>query len=389
MDTITTEQKGEDRRKRDLRTGWAIAKAFVAPSLKRKYRYSCDTIDIDGPFLIIANHANNQDPILMGLASPERPLSFVGSEHLERLGFITKLLTKYFSLIPRSKASSGFGAVRNILDRLKKGGAVMLFAEGDCTWDGVTHGVFPATGKLAKAAKVPLVTYRLEGNYLSRPRWADSARRGRLTGKLVGIYSPSELAAMSPEEVTRAIDRDIFYDSWAAQRDDPVPFSSNRRAEGLERALFICPECGRVEAMASKGNRFFCKNCGAQWEVDEYCFLHGPRFSTIAEWDAWQEKAVREMAGEELFKFKAVFTDLAAGISKKALVSLDASNGRINVSGRDAIPFSEITDMAMVKTNRLLFAFGGSYCEIKTKRGILRPYLLSRNAFRDETGGNQ
>ena len=389
MESQTPEKNEELRRKRDLETGWRIANAFVVPSLKRKYNYSCDTIDIAGPFLVIANHANNSDPILMGIASPNRPMSFVGSEHLTRLGLITKLLTKFFSLIPRSKAASGFGAVRSILEKLKKGDPVVLFAEGDCTWDGVSHGVFPATGKLAKAARVPLVTYRLEGDYLSAPRWADSQRRGRLTGKLIRVYSPEELAKMSPAEVTNAIDRDIFYDSWEAQKSDPVPFISKKRAEHLERALFICPHCGQAEQMASKRNGFFCKSCGGDWEVDEFGFLHGGVFSTVAEWDAWQRKAVREMRGESLFSAKGTFTDLKTGRKKKVSFSLDTENKRITFAGMAAVSFADITDMAMVKTNRLLFDTKEGYCEIKSKRGILRPYLMAWQTFREEKGENQ
>lgn len=389
MESKTPEKKEELRRKRDLETGWRIANTFVVPQMKRKYNYSCDTIEAEGPFLIIANHTNNNDPIFMGIASPDRPLSFVGSEHLARLGLVTKLLNKFFSLIPRSKAASGSGAVRAILERLRKGDAVMLFAEGDCTWDGVTHGVFPATGKLAKAAKVPLITYRLEGGYLSCPRWADSHRRGRLIGRLVRVYSPEELSEMSPAEVTSAIDRDLFYDAWSAQRQAPVPFRGKRRAERLERALFICPECGRAENMASKRNEFSCGNCGAKWQVDEYGLLHGPRFADISEWDAWQKTAIAGMAGESMFNMKAVLTNLTSGGRKKVNVSLDAANGRIKVSGRDAIPFPSISDMAMVKTNRLLFDTEEGYCEIKSKRGILRPYLLAWQAARAAKGENQ
>lgn len=371
------------------RRAWRLTYITAKPVMAHKYNFTCDQIGINGPFLLVSNHACNADPILIGLSSKDMPLTYVASEHLERMGAVTKLLTRYYSIIPRKKASSAADTVKSVLRALKRGAPVVLFAEGECTWDGVSAPVFPATGKLAKVSRVPLVTYRLEGNYLSMPRWADSSRRGRIRGRVVHRYSPEELARMSPDEITAAINRDIYEDAWETQRRDNVILASRKRAEGLERALFICPECGEIGGLQTKGDAIFCTKCGMRVTVDQRGFFRDGRFSTVREWDVWQREQFPRLtenpAHAELFPADGVLTDLSAGTKRKISFCLDLAGGAMVIGG-EHIPLPDFSDMAMVKTNRLLFGWNGDYYEIVSKHGILRPYLLAKQLYSIEKG---
>lgn len=372
------------------RRAWRLAQRIVAPVMARKYNFIFDQIGMDGPFLLVANHACNVDPILVSLSSRDKPLSFVASEHLERLGALTKLLTSNFSVIPRKKASSAADTVKSVLRALKQGASVVLFAEGECTWDGVSAPVFPATGKLAKVCRVPLITYRLEGNYLSLPRWANAARKGRIRGQVVHRYSSEELAGMSAEEITAAINRDVFEDAWETQRRVHAPFVSKSPAEGLEKALFICPDCGKIGGLHTKGDAIFCDKCGMRVTLDGGSVPQSGRFSTIREWDVWQQEELLRRIGAGngsvvLFPADGTLTDLNRGTKRKVRFHLDLVHGAMVIDG-ESVPFSEVSDMAMVKTNRLLFGRNGGYNEIMTKRGILRPYLLAKQIYLREKG---
>lgn len=382
---MSGEKMKNDRGKKIRARFWKHLYSAGERIIPKRSGYSFDVIDLEPPFLMISNHVTNDDPFYTGLAYRKAPLAYVASEHIFRQGLVSKLLMRYFAPIPRPKADSGVGTVRAVLKRLREGDPVVLFAEGDCTWNGVSGSIFPATGKLAKASGVPLVTYRLERGYLTRPRWSKNRRKGRMHGRLVGIYSPEELKKMSPDELDRVINRDIFYDAWAAQREDPVPFRSKAPAEGLERALFICPECGDADCMASNGSSFFCRTCGAGWTVDEYGFLKGPSFGTVAEWDAWQRSAVRDVREDGLFAAECTLCDFDKGTKRKTTVSLDTENGAIRLGDGAEAGFSDISDMAMIKTDRLLYTDGAGYHELKSKRGILRPYLVAWQAYREGT----
>ena len=67
------------------------------------------------PTLIISNHVTNFDPILVALSFPGRRFHFVASEHLFRMGFVSKLLTYLFDPIPRRKGVSGGDTAMAIL----------------------------------------------------------------------------------------------------------------------------------------------------------------------------------------------------------------------------------------------------------------------------------
>ena len=379
------EDMGESENTKDRRSAlWRLLHWAARNFLARKFDYTYEQIECEAPCLIVSNHVTNNDPFFVGLAHKSSPLSYVASEHIFRLGIISKILIKLMDPIPRSKAASGAGTVKACLRRIKNGESIALFAEGDCTWDGRSAEVFPATGKLAKVCGAPLVTFRIEGGYLSSPRWAKKLRRGEMHGAPVHVYTVEELKGMTPEEVTACINRDIYTDAREEQKKTPTVFRSEARAEGLERALFICPCCGEADCMKSKKHRLLCEKCGAEWEMDEYGAIKGPKFGSVAEWDEWQKNAVRDMKGGKLFALEGTLTDIGAAAKQKTEVWLDADGGGIVFDGGRREPFSDITDMAMVKTNRLLFEDGEGYFEIKSKRGILRPYLMAWRAARGE-----
>ena len=375
---------------------WRFLQWFAPRFVIRRFRYSCDRIEGGGPCLIVANHVTDLDPFFVGVAHKDSPVAFVASEHIFRMGLVSKVINALLAPIPRSKAASGASTVKNCLRRLRAGESVGLFAEGDRSWDGLTHAVFPATGKLAKAAGVPLVTFRIEGGYLSSPRWADTVRPGRMHGTLVHTYSAEELKAMTAEEVTAAIDRDIFEDAWARQLAEPVVYESKAPAEGMERAFVVCPGCGRIGTLRSRGNAVFCPECGFKASVDKNGFFEeGAPFRTPAEWDEWQKNELASLvrSGKSMSMGEPVlcrFSELdeGGGKSKKlgsVLLDADMGSGEL-VAGDMRFPLEGIANMSMVRANRLLFTSPEGYYELKCKKGVLRKYLLLWQAEREVRG---
>ena len=371
----------KDRRQRF----WRLLASGARRTLARRYNYTCEPITTEGPCLIISNHVTNSDPFLVGLAHANEPLTFVASEHIFRQGLTSKLITKLLDPIPRSKAASGAGTVKSCLRRIKDGEAVALFAEGDCTWDGLSAGIFPATGKLAKACGVPLVTFRIEGGYPTRPRWSKHSRRGKMRGGPVRVYGVEELKAMTPEEVTAAIDRDIFEDAWARLRGEPVRYIGKKKAEGLERGFYICPKCGGMR-LSSKGDELRCADCGLVCTVldnAEFAFEPPVGIKNAADWDILQRERMEgilkgELEEPEADEVECLFTNVGTDEKQKARLAVDIAKRRLRVTFggyEQSFVFSDISDMSMVKTNRLLFTSGEGYYELKCKRGCLRRAL--------------
>ncbi|MBO7185127.1 MAG: 1-acyl-sn-glycerol-3-phosphate acyltransferase [Oscillospiraceae bacterium] len=340
------------------------------------FKHDSDREDV--PTLIISNHVTNYDPILVAFSFPGRRFHFVASEHLFRMGFISKVLNYLFQPIARRKGVSGGDTAMAILRKLKEGKTVGLFAEGETTWDGKTGSVVSATGRMAKMSGCRLVTYRLEGGYFTAPRWGKGIRRGRMYGRIVGVYSPQELKAMTKEQVQAVIERDIYEDAHARQLENPVAYGKRRRAERLESLLFQCPSCRKFGKLTSRGNYLHC-SCGEKWEYTAFgTFEPAAPFENVAQWDAWQQES---LGAEQLPRFRE---------KGATLYQLDTEHGQqllgkgdlvlkedvLSCAGHD-FAMAEISTMALVTARRVLFTVGNSYYEaVMDEACCLRKYLL-------------
>jgi 1-acyl-sn-glycerol-3-phosphate acyltransferase len=250
--------------------------------------------------LVISNHTTDADPVFVGMSFPER-LSFVASEHVFRMGFGSQLIRFLFDPIVFHKGAVDSAAIRVMIGRLKDGGNIGLFAEGNRSFSGVTGEIPEATGKLvrlaASTAGASLVTFRIRGGYFMQPRWGRRMRKGPVRGGPVALYTAKELLAMSGPDITALIARDIHEDAYASQKAGPRRYSAKRRAPGyglaehLETALYLCPSCaaaGRAQGgLASRGDTLRCA-CGLETRYDEYGGLTGGPFATVRDWWFWQ-----------------------------------------------------------------------------------------------------
>lgn len=354
--------------KRHVRT-YHILKALLSPFFKWRFKiHSQPAPDITGPYLVLANHNADLDPVIIHF-SFKKLLYFVASEHVFRAGFISRLLKRYFDPISRLKGGADISTVREIMHRLKHGMRVCIFAEGNRSFNGLTCPIPASTGRLAKVCGVPLITYKFEGGYFTTPRWAYTMRHGRMRGYVVKVYSPEQLKTMSVDELNAAIAADLFEDAYARQATEKVRFKGKRLAEGLEAALFICPKCERIGTLHSKGNAFFC-DCGLKAEYDEFGYLSGTSYSTVTEWDAWQQEKLAQIAlGLEE---EAAFGDISVTLirihanHKSEMIYFGAIamfRDRI-ICGDLTFWIRDIPDMAIYGRANITFTCGSGHYEI-------------------------
>lgn len=347
---------------------WRFLRRAAGGVLRAIFRYDCEIVEPEArPYLVVANHNTDLDPALVGLSFPEQ-MYFVASEHVFRKGFGSWLLRTFFAPISRMKGATDAQAALDIIRALRRGDNVCLFAEGNRSFNGVTGPAFPATGKLAKASGATLVTYHITGGYLTTPRWSHTMRHGRMHGACVHVYTPEQLKAMRPEEVNAHIAEDLFEDAFARQQSEPVRYAGKRLAEGLENALFLCPKCGRVGTLKSEGDRFFC-DCGLTVRYTEYGFFEGEDapFSTVRDWDAWQEEALQRLAADGVSFTDADMTLKAVNarhrMKKVDCGTLFMDRERLTL-GSASFPLADISGFAVIGANKLMFSAGGGHYEI-------------------------
>ena len=390
---------------------WGFAQLIIGGWIRRKFGFSCDDFEpaeIKGPLLVTINHASAYDPIFVGAVFRNKPLTFIASEHILRSKW-GPFLDKYLSILPHRKGAPGSRTALIAMKRMKKGESVFLAAEGEQTWNGRPMPVMPYTGRLARASGATLVTYVIEGAYLSAPRWAMHTRKGKVYGRLAGVYSPEELKAMSDEEVEKVIARDLAFDIWEWQKtspEGPVKYRCSKGgfADGLERLVFTCPECGSVGTLKSKGDSISC-SCGFRLRMlDTGFFEEGTPFGTIPDWEEYDRKTLESMLKEMM---KANADDKDSGAAGEDTVFTDdgvvlhrildghrdeeAARGKLSLIFKDgefrlcigdfSFDLRKISSMTMILAGRIVFSDDSGYYELlsnKKNRTNLIKYVIAR-----------
>jgi len=325
---------------------------------KWKFNYEFDSLEgIEGPYLLLPNHNLELDPLLIGVAV-NKHLYFVASEHITRKGFVSWLLMRYLKPIIHKKGRQGVYTVKEMLKTLKSGTSVCIFPEGNRSFNGVTGEMMPAIGKVARKSGAKLVTYRIEGGYLTQPRWSKTLRKGKLKGRLIHEYTLEELKSMTDEQVNNAICRDLYEDAYATQKQERIPFKGKNLALGMETTVFCCPQCGQFGTLKSKGNEVFC-TCGFRAEYDVYGDLTDTkgRKYTVTELDEMQKKALEALVeahqGEEpLFSDQVTLYEIDSKhqCTGTRECTLAAYQDRFEC-GEYKVPFATMQGMAIYSRN--------------------------------------
>jgi hypothetical protein len=325
---------------------------------------------------VLCNHVTNVDPLLSGLAFKDS-MYFVASDHLFRMGLISKLLVFAVSPIARAKTTTDTKTVLQIFRRLKEGHNVCIFAEGFSSFSGVTGPIPSSIGKLVRRTGATLITYRLRGGYLTYPRWSQTVRKGWMAGEEVRQYIPSELKTMTDEQIERLIELDLYVDAYADQKAAPVAYCGKSPAEHLENALYCCPHCMSFSTMTSRNDLFSC-TCGYIVRYTPYGFFETPSasripviFETISEWFFWQKGMLHRMIMEHNSASQEgpLFTDQ----DQQLLQTVRATKNILLASGTltfftDRLVFtpengsprifllSDITDLSIITQKTIIFS---------------------------------
>jgi 1-acyl-sn-glycerol-3-phosphate acyltransferase len=358
--------------------------------LSRHFRIHCIGKELFNtlkpPFVIIPNHVAMLDSLMVGSNVPQ-PIYWIASDGNMRTTFM-RFVLKLVGTIPKSKYIPDLETINGIVEVVRKRkGVIGIFPEGTATFDGHTRDLVPATGKLLKLLKVPVVTAIVKGAYHSMPRWSWTNRLGRVEIEFKLAISAEETKQLKADEIFMRLKDALEYDEAEWQKERQIPYSGKARAENLQTVLFRCPTCGDDESMRSLGHRFTCEACGASWYLDRYYRLRpqggnlNPQgLGTIRDWSLWQEKsfaaALRQRVGS---KGKPLFSDnVSIFLGRKLNPLRKVETGRfelypdrmqLNTPGR-----MQFTALEAGQGNNLMFPLTEIEGEGIFKRNILEFY---------------
>ncbi len=279
---------------------WRLNCMTIGPALRFHYNIAVDA-EADPfpepPFVCVSNHGTFFDPWIIGVRSPHA-LSIMMNDDGFRSGAATRWYLNAIGAFPKKKGAHDFVAMKRLLGLLRNGAASLIFPEGQTTWDGRTQPVYAGIERIIKRTGSHLVITRLEGNFLSRPWWAHAGRKGQV--RLYRRVLPaSAIKDMSERQVLSAIIEGIRTNEIANPRNRQFTFRGRNLALGLERLLWLCPQCREEDTLITEGDRLRCDACGGDWRLSAHGDLFpvnqpAMRMMDLTAWADMQKTTARE-----------------------------------------------------------------------------------------------
>ena len=370
LDKDSTKKKQKHWVKKRHAAVFAFLRFAMAPFLWLRYHYRAEKAPIrKGPCIVLSNHQATMDPFFISKAFPFQ-LYFYASDDLFNLK-VSPLIRYLAAPIPKSKSVADLKAVMISLRVLREGGAIGITPEGNRTLSGRLWEMGDSVAKLVKTAKVPLVLFNLCGGYGTDPRWGVKIRRGtKFVGRVRRILTPEEYAGMSDEELFGIIKNELDVDDTLSGKR----YKSRRRAEYIERALYMCPVCGSIGTIHSHGTGFCCTSCKTEAEYTEDLKISPPvgGYSRIYEWYEWERQEIvrRILGGEKISDGDILFRE-SVKLQKKIklpgnTVTLDKDSLMISGGGTETrYPLAEIDAITAVGKKKFNFYYKGKILQVK------------------------
>lgn len=169
--------------------GWCAAQVVFRGLFRARF-YGADQVPRTGPVILAANHASYLDPPLIGTGLP-RLVHFLARNTLFDQPLLRALLRSW-EVVPVDRDGAGAAGLKAILDRLRAGGAILLFPEGTRTADGRLQPARPGIGLIVAKSDCPVVPVRVFGTFEA---WGRHQRRPRLRPVAVRYGTPLDFAA--------------------------------------------------------------------------------------------------------------------------------------------------------------------------------------------------
>lgn len=355
------------------------------------------------PYLILMNHQTPFDQFFVCMAF-HGPIYFIATEDILSNGFVSKIIKWAVAPIPIKKQAGDFSAVMTTLRVAREGATIAMAPEGNRTYSGKTEHINPAIAGLAKKMKLPIALFRIEGGYGMEPRWSNVTRYGtKMRAYVARVIEPEEYANLSNDELYEAIKDGLFVDEGKA---DGV-FRSSKRAEYLERAVYVCPFCG-LSDFESHGNEAECKTCHRKVLYGEDKTITGIGyefpFRFMTQWYDYQAEYINNLDllsydKEPAFRDTANMFEVILNKRKEPL----RHNARICLYGNRVVidenserelqlPFSEIAAVSVLGRNKLNIYHGSNVYQFKGSKRFnalkyVHFYYRHKNIVRGEMNG--
>lgn len=354
----------------------------------------------DRPYLILLNHQTAFDQFFVAY-SFRGPVYYMASEDIFSKGWVSSLIRWLVAPIPIKKQATDLTAVKNCIRVAREGGTIAIAPEGNRTYSGKTEYMSPAIAGLARKLGLPIALYRIEGGYGVHPRWSDVVRRGKMRGYVSRVIQPEEYANMTNDELFAIIEKELYVDEAVAD----AHFLSGKCAEYLERAMYVCPDCG-LTTFESHGNEITCRQCGKKVHYSTDKRLSGVEcefpYEFVSQWYDYQKEFVNRLDVTEytdvpLYTEATTLSEVIVNkhkvsLCKKATIRLYGDRFVLSGEGIDemTLPFDEVTAVSVLGRNKLNIYHDNRVYQLKSdKRFNALKYVNIYYRWKNLTRGDE
>ncbi len=309
----------------------------VADMKKTNFKYTFHDRDKlpEGPYLILMNHSSFIDLKIVSKIFYPMPYAIVCTSD----GLVGKnWLMRHLGCISTQKFVTDITLIKDIKYALKKEKiSVLMYPEASYTFDGCATPLPEKFGGLVKIMKVPVIMITTHGAFAHYPLYNGLQRRKvDVTADVKCILRPEDIEKMSVPELDHVLREAFTFDNFAWQYENKIEIDEDFRADGLERILYKCDECGVEGKMEGKGTHIVCHACGKRHKLDTLGRLHAvngeTRFSHIPDWYNWERECVRESLLEGTYKLDTE-VDIGMMVDYKAIYMVGKGRLRHTTDG--------------------------------------------------------
>lgn len=178
------------------RLGWLFFRACYSTYFHWRV-FNPENVPATGGVILASNHASFIDPPLVG-APLKRAINYLARESLFRYPIVGTVLHSW-NAVPVDRDGAGAKGLKAILDRLLKGGGIILFPEGTRSRDGRLQPARSGIGLIVIKSTAPVVPVRVFGTYDAFGRHLKFPRPHRI---MVKYGAPLNFAALRAEAGT-------------------------------------------------------------------------------------------------------------------------------------------------------------------------------------------
>lgn len=254
------------------KVGKAVAYIYNSFLIKNKYVRN-ELKHAKGPAVVLGTHMSKYDQFLTSCATKRRITFMIGDAIYYSLSF--GWFVKSMKPIHKMQFRTTINDMTNCAAVTKAGEILCLFPAGVCTLCGSNPYLPSATGKFLKFLKSDVYVARLNGAYLTNPKWSKVIRKGQIHTDVYKLFSSQDLKEMSAEDIYEKASKALSFDEYEWQEQVKIPFKNGNCIEGLENILCTCPVCKKHYSIMTKDtDTIYCTECGFTQRADEYGFLH-------------------------------------------------------------------------------------------------------------------